>query len=83
MNIAWGATPMKSVTEGTFQELIEPGTPVVSRDSELTGHTNRTYFRCCMEGCTGLRIAVKWPDGHWTYPCSRGMNYNEGKWKII
>ena len=82
-DIAWGTKPMKSVTLGTFLELIEPGTPVVSRDGKLRGKTNRKHFRCRMDGCFGWRIAVKWPGGKWTYPCSKGMEYDEGQWRII
>ena len=29
---------------------------------------------CTLEGCKGVRIHVKWPDGHSTYPCSKGCS---------
>lgn len=29
---------------------------------------------CKLEGCSGVRIAVRWPDGELTWPCSRGMS---------
>lgn len=28
--------------------------------------------KCTMEGCTGWRIHVVWPNGKSTYPCSKG-----------
>lgn len=27
---------------------------------------------CRLEGCSGTRLHVKWPDGHRTYPCAKG-----------
>lgn len=33
-------------------------------------------FRCRLEGCTGRRITVKWPDGKITHPCSKGMRFS-------
>lgn len=30
--------------------------------------------RCRLEGCTGVRIHVVWPDGKSTYPCSKGCH---------
>ncbi len=38
---------------------------------------------CRLEGCTGLRIRVVWPDGHWTWPCSKGLReLSETEWQI-
>jgi hypothetical protein len=28
--------------------------------------------RCQMEGCNGVRLYVRWRDGHQTRPCSKG-----------
>ena len=28
---------------------------------------------CNLESCRGLRLCVRWPDGHRTWPCSKGM----------
>jgi hypothetical protein len=43
-------------------QQTEYGTP--------TGGTRR----CQMEGCSGLRIAVRWTDSSLTWPCTRGMS---------
>ena len=37
-----------------------------------SGHTSR----CRMEGCNGVRVSTKWPDGKTTYPCSKGLIYH-------
>jgi hypothetical protein len=38
---------------------------------------------CSMAGCTGMRITVRWPDGHWTFPCTKGMTpVTEDTWRI-
>lgn len=29
--------------------------------------------RCTLEGCTGKRLGVRWPDGRLTWPCTKGM----------
>ncbi len=29
--------------------------------------------RCQLEGCIGVRISVRWPDGSLTRPCSEGL----------
>ncbi|MEJ6002498.1 hypothetical protein [Paucibacter soli] len=47
---------------------------VVSRDGLTTGvASNLAGYRCQMEGCTGRRLVVKWPDGKSTRPCTKGM----------
>lgn len=35
---------------------------------------NRRAYPCQMEGCTGMRMRVLWPDGKVTYPCSKGCS---------
>lgn len=39
---------------------------------------------CALEGCSGKRVCVRWPDGKHTWPCSKGLKQNEdGSWEII
>jgi len=39
---------------------------------------------CTLEGCRGLRLAVRWPDGHMTFPCSKGMRVRaDGDYEIL
>jgi len=40
----------------------------------LWGVTTGGERPCTMEGCPGKRIAVRWPDGRLTWPCTKGMN---------
>lgn len=48
------------------------------RPGEVVG-----YRRCRLEGCLGVRIITRWPDGHRTEPCSRGMRLRKDKqWQI-
>lgn len=57
---------------------------VLSRDGSERGVPTGRVYPCCLEGCSGLRIVVKWPDGKVTHPCSAGMKEVEkGVWKII
>jgi hypothetical protein len=52
---------------------MKPGTKIKSRDGKLTGRTTGGTRRCQLEGCSGTRVAVKWPDGNITWPCSEGL----------
>lgn len=46
---------------------------MLSRDGNLRGIIKNMQSRKCkMEGCTGWRIHVVWPDGKSSYPCSKG-----------
>lgn len=46
---------------------------MLSRDGTRRGEIkNLRSRRCSLEGCNGVRIHVKWPDGKSTYPCSKG-----------
>jgi hypothetical protein len=56
---------------------------VFSRDGTLQGTTKGHGFRCRLDGCTGLRLTVRWPDGKTTKPCTKGMHEREdGHWQI-
>lgn len=46
---------------------------VYSNDGTQVGVNSTSAYRCRMEGCTGVRITVKWPDGQITRPCTKGM----------
>jgi len=32
---------------------------------------------CTLEGCMGRRHGVRWPDGSLTWPCGRGMEWDD------
>jgi hypothetical protein len=40
---------------------------------------------CTLESCGGERLAVRWPDGHLTWPCSKGMTQRleDKAWQIL
>ena len=38
---------------------------------------------CRMEGCGGMKLGVRWPEGKLTYPCNRGMDFVKGSWRIM
>jgi len=62
---------------------MKKGTKVQSRDEATTGVATGATYRCRMDGCTGLRCTVKWPDGKFTHPCTKGMwETPSGDWKI-
>jgi hypothetical protein len=49
------------------------GTVITSRDGKQRGKCTGTVRRCPLEGCGGIRIGVRWPDGKITWPCSVGI----------
>lgn len=60
------------------------GTVVYSRGGDLKGViATGNPIRCTLEGCRGHRYAVRWPDKHITYPCSRGIGRKNREWEII
>ena len=35
----------------------------------------RKTHRCAMEGCTGARYHITWPDGERSAPCGKSLEY--------
>lgn len=57
---------------------------VYARGGTLKGRNLGATQRACFEGCRGRRIAVRWPNGKMTYPCTRGLNVRkDGNWEIV
>jgi len=52
---------------------MKSGAKVYSRGGKMAGRIVSNTRDCQMEGCMGIRIGIRWKDGHITYPCSRGM----------
>jgi hypothetical protein len=56
---------------------------VYSRHGSERGELTGGVRACPMEGCTGQRLGVRWPDKRITWPCTKGMSMNEdGQWQI-
>jgi len=51
---------------------LEDGKLVYCRDGIEAG-VIRGRRACSMEDCSGTCLRVVWPDGSWTWPCSRAM----------
>ena len=50
------------------------GSPVYSRSGKLRGVLTGGRYCCRLDGCSGLRVAVRWPDRHAvTFPCTKGL----------
>ncbi len=57
---------------------------VYSRDRKEFGFLTRGLpRRCIMEGCSGVRLGVRWSDGKLTFPCTSGMKQFKNGNKII
>jgi len=55
---------------------------VQSRRGRLIGVTTGATRPCQLEGCKGVRVTVKWPDGKHTHPCSEGLIAGRRQWRI-
>jgi len=66
----------------TLQPLYTKGTPVLSSDGKIKGKLTGGSRHCGMSGCSGKALAVRWEDGKLTYPCTKGMTFENGTWKI-
>lgn len=54
---------------GTFPRVDR----IISGSGDEVGEIrNKNSRPCRLEGCTGVRMHVVWPDGSVTYPCSKG-----------
>jgi hypothetical protein len=58
------------------------GMPVLSKDGKIKGKLTGGSRHCGLHSCTGRTLGVRWDDGKLTYPCTKGMNFNNGIWKI-
>ena len=55
------------------------GTRIFTREGDEEGVLTGSTRRCQLEGCTGLRVRAVWPDGHWTWPCTKGLFWDDDK----
>jgi len=68
--------------EEAMDDMFEKGTAIYSRDGKLAGIVTGARYPCRLEGCSGMRISVRWPDGKHTFPCSKGIVARKGRWQI-
>jgi hypothetical protein len=57
--------------------MVDLPAVVISRDGEDKGLPTGGAYPCRLEGCMGVRIGVRWPDGSITFPCTRGMEFSK------
>lgn len=56
-------------------------TIMLSRNGDEAGEIrNLQSYRCPMEGCTGWRICVKWPDGRHTFGVDDEEYFSGGRY---
>lgn len=58
-------------------------TPVQARTGKVRGRLTGVSRACQLEGCLGRRLGVRWPDGKLTWPCTKGMDFDGKRWKIL
>lgn len=64
-------------------DLPKKGMKVWSRDGKLRGEMTGGFRFCRLEGCSGRRLGVRWPDGKVTFPCTKGLGYYRSGMKIM
>jgi hypothetical protein len=60
---------------------IVRGTIVLTAGGVNAGILTGGHRPCTVEGCTGLRLATRWPDGRLTFPCTEGMAFDPDHWE--
>ena len=64
--------------------IVWKGIRIYPTEGDEFGVATGTTRRCQLEGCTGVRVYVRWPDGRLTMPCSKGMSsLGEGGFRIL
>jgi len=63
--------------------FIAQGAKVFARDGAQAGVATGNTHHCRLHGCNGLRVTVRWSDGKFTYPCSKGMSEGRRAWRIL
>lgn len=65
-------------------DYMTVGTKIYARGENEAhyGTTTGGKHRCTMEGCNGLRIAVRWDRRKHTFPCSKGLVPYKDGWRI-
>jgi len=72
-----------TLLEATRRQYLNDLKFVLSRDNKMKGVVTSTSRRCSMEGCNGIRVGVRWPDGKHTFPCTKGMvQVSPDTWRI-
>lgn len=57
---------------------------VWNRDHTQSGIPTKSVQSCRLEGCSSVRVGVRWSDGKITWPCMRGMDTsNTADWQIL
>jgi hypothetical protein len=68
----------KGQPEGQALVYGRSGSPYATRKGRVVGERP-----CQLEACGGTRLAVRWPNGHLTWPCTKGMTHNGKAWRIL
>lgn len=57
---------------------------VGTRLSRVAGRALGGTRQCQLAGCVGLRLAVRWPSGRLTWPCTKSLRFDRsiGAWRI-
>lgn len=63
-------------------ETFTRGTKVVAADGSKGKLTGGERY-CSMEGCRGMQLGVRWDDGKLTFPCTKGMIFKDGAWRLV
>jgi hypothetical protein len=61
------------------------GEKIISRNGSSVGYLTGSWKHCTLEGCSGVRVMARWPDGKWTWPCTEGLKWDAVRqgYKII
>ncbi len=64
---------------GSKKDIRFNGRKIFTRNGGVRGLLTGTTRRCQLEGCSGIRVRAVWPDGSWTWPCTKGLHWDVAK----
>ena len=50
---------------------------------KIAGVVTESTRRCLLDGCGGTKVMVRWPDGHKTWPCCKGIVQEKNHLRIV
>lgn len=82
----WFTSPvelLKEYLDGQPKPILVYPRGGMVNGKKVVGKVTGGVRRCTLEGCCGLKIGTRWPDGKMTWPCTEGMHLREdGQWQI-
>ena len=62
---------------------MKTGEKIINRTGSESGVITGGKYPCRQDGCRGRRVGIRWRDGKITFPCTKGIEWKMGSWRIM